>query len=163
MNSLLLILYHEPRSLSNITENTVGTDTNMEIALMLISEIYSKNNNRRMQTSHFYFFTFTRVLCQILTGIKHHILLSAVQKLRQQSCCGVYQRFPNPSLPMLSATEFVPNSYGVTTFVLDSLQLEELADEKQIFHIHPLSVNIFFPSNVEVRIIYKNQISQGTV
>lgn len=39
MNSLLLILYHEQRSLSSITENTVGADTNMEIALILISEI----------------------------------------------------------------------------------------------------------------------------
>lgn len=55
MNSVLLSLYHKPRSLSNITENTVGTDTNMEFSMKLISEIHSKKYNRIMQILYFYF------------------------------------------------------------------------------------------------------------
>lgn len=56
----------------------------------------------------------------------------------------------------LLAAEFVPNCHGVTMFDFDILQLEEFADEKLIFHIYHLSMNISFPSNVDVRIIYKS-------
>lgn len=60
------------------------------------------------------------------------------------------------TLLTLSAAEFVPNCHGMTMLGFDILQLEEFADEKLIFHIHHLSKNISFPSNVDVRIIYKS-------
>lgn len=77
-----------------------------------------------------FFLIFTRVSMQILSGIKHHIFLSMVWKLRQQPCCCVYQKVSNRILPMLSDTEFVPNCHGVITLDTNIIHLEELADEK---------------------------------